>query len=120
MNKDYSDEFGFTHSFYEDPDIGLQDIISYDNVTYCSDEALSDIAFEGRCIIYSGKPDMMFTSGTYISPILNNPTNADIFKLSNDYVIATCDNAHNCYEGLHVKGQMLNSDVYEVDLIMGS
>jgi len=120
MNKDYIDEFGFQHVFDDDPDIGLQEIIIYNNVTYSSDEPLTDFAFDGRCVIYSGKPDMFFSNGTYISPILTNPTNADIFKIANDYVIATCEQSHFFYEGLHVKGKMINSDVYEVDLIMGS
>ena len=118
---DYVDEYGFNHTFDYESDEGLYELITFENITYdIEDESLSDIAFEGKCIIYSGKSDMFFTNGTYISSILTNPTNADLMKIANEYVVATGETSHFCLEGLHVKGKMMGSDIYECDLILGS
>ena len=119
--KDFTDDNGFEHSFFDDEDVGLYEHITFNNITYAiEDEKLSDIAFEGKCMIYSGKPDMFFTNGTYISPILTNPTNADLMKIAYDYVVATGETSHFILEGLFVKGKMIGCDIHECDLVLGS
>jgi len=118
---DFVDDNGCEHSFFNDEDIGLHEHITFNNITYAiEDEKLSDIAFEGKCMIYSGKPDMFFTNGTYISSILTNPTNADLMKIAHEYVVATGETSHFILEGLFVKGKMIGCDIHECDLVLGS
>ena len=85
---------------------------TYENTTYdIEDESLFDIAFEGKCMICSWKSDMFFTNWTYISFVLTNPTNADLMKVANEYVVTTGETTHFILEGLHFKGKMMVGDI---------
>ena len=88
--------------------------------TYCLDDEyeLDEIAFKGKCFVYS-TPDGYFAKYGYISDIMINPTWKDIMFIADNQIEATGDYHHVFLEGIETIKEVSN-DIYEISLILGS
>jgi hypothetical protein len=87
--------------------------------SYSCDEEPEEIAFLGKCMIYSNKDDFFGNGKRYVSKLLINPTFGEIFKLSDDYIQITEDYHHCFFEGIQVNKEICK-DIFEIDIFLGS
>jgi hypothetical protein len=85
---------------------------------YAVDAPPDEIAFNGKCFIYS-KPDGFFTNKGFMSEILNNPTYLDLLHIADKEIETTQDLEHIYFEGMHVIKQV-NNDLHQIELMLGS
>ena len=92
------------------------EIISYNNVVYACEENINDIAYDGKCFIYSKRFD---SHNGYCSNVLNKPTFKDLLVIANDIIEHTKDYDHCFFEGVEIKG-LTAGEIMEIDLFLGS
>ncbi len=90
--------------------------ISYNNATYACENDINDIAYDGKCFIYSKG---FGTLNGYCSDILNKPTFKDLLIIANDLIEHTQDYDHCFFEGIEIKG-LIAGNIMEIDLFLGS
>ena len=76
------------------------EFISYKNATYACEENINDIAYNGKCFVYSKGFD---GHNGYCSNILTKPTFKDLLIIANDIIEHTEDYDHNFFEGIEIK-----------------
>ena len=77
-----------------------------------------EIAFNGKCFVYS-KPDGFFTNSGFMSEILTNPTYLDLLHVADKEIETTQDLDHVFFEGMHNIKQV-NKDLHQIELMLGS
>ena len=92
------------------------DFISYKNATYACENDINDIAYDGKCFIYSKGFD---SRNGYCSNVLNKPTFKDLLKIANEIIEHTEDYDHHFFEGIEIKG-LTAGGIMEIDLFLGS
>ena len=92
------------------------EIISYSNVVYTCEENINDIAYDGKCFVYTKGFD---ENNGYCSNVLNKPTFKDLLIIANDIIEHTEDYDHHFFEGLEIKG-LTAGGIMEIDLFLGS
>ena len=92
------------------------EIISYNNVVYACEENINDIAYDGKCFIYSKGVD---GNNGYCSNVLNKPTFKDLLKIADAMIECTKDYDHCFFEGVEIKG-LTAGEIMEIDLFLGS
>jgi hypothetical protein len=86
---------------------------------YAVDAQPDDIAFEGKCFIYS-KPDGYFSNTkAFVSEILTNPTYAELLHVADKEIEITQDLHHVFFEGVHVV-KKVTSTLTQIELILCS
>ena len=85
---------------------------------YAVDAPPDEIAFYGKCFVYS-KSDGYFTNTGFISEVLNNPTYLDLLHIADKEIETTQDLHHVYLEGVHVIKQV-NNGLHQIELILGS
>ena len=92
------------------------EFISYKNATYACEENINDIAYDGKCFIYSKRNDV---HNGYCSNFLDKPTFKDLLIIANDIIEHTEDYDHHFFEGIEIKG-LTAGNIMEIDLFLGS
>ena len=92
------------------------EIISYKNATYACEENINDIAYYGKCFVYSKGFD---GNNGYCSDTLHKPTFKDLLIVANAIIEHTEDYDHNFFEGIEIKG-LITGNIMEIDLFLGS
>jgi hypothetical protein len=86
---------------------------------YAVDAQPEDIAFVGKCFIYS-KPDGYFSNTkAFVSEILTNPTYAELLHVADKEIETTQDWHHVFFEGIHVVKKVTYT-LTQIELILGS
>ena len=92
------------------------EFINYKNATYACEANINDIAYDGKCFIYSKGFD---GNNGYCSKVLYKPTFKDLLIVANDIIEHTADYDHHFFEGVEIKG-LTAGRIMEIDLFMGS
>ena len=77
------------------------DFISYKNATYACENDINDVAYNGKCFVYTKGFD---GNNGYCSNVLNKPTFKDLLVIANDIIEHTEDYDHCFFEGIEIKG----------------
>ena len=85
---------------------------------YAVDAPPDEIAFIGKCFVYS-KSDGYFTNTGFMSKVLNNPTYLDLLHIADKEIETTQDLHHVFFEGMHIIKQV-NKELYQIELMLGS
>ena len=92
------------------------EIISYNNATYACENDINDIAYNGKCFVYTKGFD---GNNGYCSDILTKPTFKDLLKIADAMIECTKDYDHCFFEGVEIKG-LTAGEIMEIDLFLGS
>ena len=92
------------------------EFISYKNASYACEENINDIAYDGKCFVYSKGFD---GNNAYCSGIIDKPTFKDLLIVANDIIEHTENYDHYFFEGIQNKG-LITGNIMEIDLFMGS
>ena len=86
--------------------------IRYKNASYSCDKNINDIAYNGKCIVYT---EGFGEYKGYCCDILNKPTFQDLLIIANDRAEYTYHCDHHFFEGVEIKG-LIAGDVMEIGL----
>ncbi len=88
------------------------DFISYKNATYACENDINDVAYNGKCFVYTKGFD---ANNGYCSDIIHKPTFKDLLVIANDIIEHTEDYDHCFFEGVEIKG-LIAGGIMEIDL----
>ncbi len=92
------------------------EFISYKNASYACENDINDVAYNGKCFVYTKGFD---ENNGYCSDILTKPTFKDLLIVANDIIVHTEDYEHCFFEGIEIKG-LIAGNIMEIDLFLGS